>query len=102
MMGDTRTAKDGFVGSGSLVRLAWTEWSVHHLERGEGGGEDEDDESNGEAGLKNAGPAWAAKQATTKPAELIFSYFILSLVSLPFPPTILVLVFSHRGVQRRH
>lgn len=33
-MGDTRTAKDGFVGSGSLVWLAWTEWSVHHLERG--------------------------------------------------------------------
>jgi hypothetical protein len=32
MMGDTRTAKDGFVGSCSLVRLAWTEWSVHHLE----------------------------------------------------------------------
>jgi hypothetical protein len=40
MMGDTRTAKDGFVGSGSLIRLAWTEWSVHHLER-EGGREGE-------------------------------------------------------------
>ncbi len=31
-MGDTRTAKDGFVGGDSLVRLARTEWSVHHLE----------------------------------------------------------------------
>jgi hypothetical protein len=34
-MGDTGTTKDGFVCSGSLVRLAWTEWSVHHLEREE-------------------------------------------------------------------
>jgi hypothetical protein len=30
MMGGTRAAKDGFVGSDSLVRLAWTDWSVHH------------------------------------------------------------------------
>jgi hypothetical protein len=34
-MGDTGTTKDGFVCSDSLVRLAWTEWSVHHLEREE-------------------------------------------------------------------
>jgi hypothetical protein len=74
MMGDTRTAKDGFVGSGSLIRLAWTEWSVHHLERegGREGGRGEDDESNGKTGLKNAGPAWAAKQATKHHPNLSF------------------------------
>jgi hypothetical protein len=36
LVGDTRTAKDGFICGGSLVGLAWTEWSVHHLERGRG------------------------------------------------------------------
>lgn len=30
MVRDTGTAKDGFVGGESLVRLSWTEWSVHH------------------------------------------------------------------------
>jgi hypothetical protein len=29
---DARTTEDGFVGSESLVRLTWTEWSVHHLD----------------------------------------------------------------------
>lgn len=32
---DTGTAKDGFVGGESLVRLSWTKWSVHHSEEGE-------------------------------------------------------------------
>jgi len=29
---DARTTEDGFVGCDSLVRLAWTEWSIHHLD----------------------------------------------------------------------
>ena len=34
MVRNTRTTEDGFVGNRSLVRLAWTEWSIHHLEMG--------------------------------------------------------------------
>jgi hypothetical protein len=32
VLGGARTTEDGFVGCDSLVRLAWTEWSVHHLD----------------------------------------------------------------------
>jgi hypothetical protein len=36
MVRNTRTTEDGFIGGDSLVRLSWTEWSVHHLNgRGE-------------------------------------------------------------------
>jgi hypothetical protein len=79
MMRDTRTTKDGLVGSVSLVWLAWTEWSVHHLERGRGRRGGEDDESNGKAGLKNAGPAWAAKQPTNLSFPILFSPLFPSL-----------------------
>jgi len=34
MVRNTRTTEDGFIGNRSLVRLAWTEWSIHHLEMG--------------------------------------------------------------------
>ena len=32
-LGDSGTAKDRFVGGMSLIRLSWTEWSVHEGEQ---------------------------------------------------------------------
>jgi hypothetical protein len=51
----------------------------------------EDDESNSKTGLKNAGPAWAAKQATHSTTYLFLFY---SLALSPSPHA--VSLFSHR------